>query len=90
MDTLVGSLRGMGCSVVPMTASIVGVCGLRVLWIFTVFRFISPTLTTLYISYPVTWVVTALVHLVTFIVIRRRYPSQDLEDPVTSYRKETA
>ena len=37
MDTLVGSLRGMGCSVVPMTASIVGVCGLRVLWIFTVF-----------------------------------------------------
>ncbi len=90
MDTLVGSLRGMGSSVIPMAASLIGVCGLRIVWIFTVFQLVSPTLKTLYISYPVTWILTSCVHLVTYIIVRRRYPRNDIEDPVTSYRKETA
>ena len=81
MDTLVGSLRGMGCSVIPMTVSLIGVCGLRIVWIFTIFRFLSPTLTTLYISYPVTWVLTSCIHLITFLIVRRRYPKDDVEDP---------
>ncbi len=81
MDTLVGSLRGMGCSVIPMTVSLIGVCGLRIVWIFTIFRFLSPTLTTLYISYPVTWVLTSCIHLITFLIVRRRYPKDDVEEP---------
>lgn len=79
MDTMVGSLRGMGYSVMPMIVSLTGACGLRIIWIFTIFKFISPTLTTLYLSYPVSWAVTALAHFIVFLVVRRRYPKKDVE-----------
>lgn len=58
MDTMVGSIRGIGYSVMPMLVSLTGACGLRILWIFTIFQW-HRTLMTLYISYPVTWIVTA-------------------------------
>lgn len=65
MDVLVGSIRGMGYSIMPMVVSLLGACGLRVLWIFTIFQW-SRSLETLYISYPITWTVTLLVHFVCF------------------------
>lgn len=79
MDTMVGSLRGMGYSIMPMIVSLTGACALRIVWIFTIFKFISPTLTTLYISYPVTWAVTALTHFIVFLIVRRNYPKKDVE-----------
>ena len=65
MDVMVGSIRGMGYSIMPMMVSLLGVCGLRVAWIFTVFAW-SRSLQVLYISYPVTWLVTFVVHFVCF------------------------
>ncbi len=72
MDTLVGVLRGLGSSVIPMITSIVGACGLRLVWVATVFpRFRTPAC--LYMSYPVTWTITALFHfLFLMLVVRRR------------------
>jgi len=65
MDVLVGSIRGMGYSIMPMVVSLLGACGLRVVWIFTIFaHYRTPGI--LYNSYPVTWTVTLLVHLVCF------------------------
>lgn len=78
MDVLVGSLRGMGYSVLPMLASIVGVCGIRITWIYTVFA-AKPTLQTLYISYPISWAITALVHFICFVLIRRKFVSNQTE-----------
>ena len=78
MDTMVGSIRGLGSSVIPMCVSIIGVCGLRVLWIFTVFQW-SRSLTTLYLSYPVTWVVTGAVHIACFLMLKRKLPKEDGE-----------
>lgn len=66
MDVMVGSIRGMGYSIMPMFVSLLGVCGLRVVWIFTVFAF-NRTLQVLYISYPVTWLVAFLVHFICFV-----------------------
>ena len=67
MDVMVGSIRGMGYSIMPMVVSLLGACGLRVVWIFTVFAFYrSPQV--LYISYPVTWTVTFVVHFVCFLL----------------------
>lgn len=67
MDVMVGSIRGMGYSIMPMVVSLLGACGLRIVWIFTVFAaYRTPTV--LYISYPVTWTVTFLVHFVCFII----------------------
>ena len=76
MDCMVGSLRGMGYSVFPMIVSLVGACGLRIVWIFTIFA-IWPTLTVLYLSYPVSWVVTTMAHVITFVKVRRKYPKED-------------
>ncbi len=69
MEVVTGSLRGMGRSVVPTVMSVVGVCGLRVLWIFTVFRKYH-TLTVLYMSYPVSWAVSFAALLVFYIAVR--------------------
>lgn len=71
MDVMVGSLRGLGWSVVPMIVSMVGACGLRLVWIATVFQVIH-TPQCLYFSYPVTWIITGAVHIICFLVIRKK------------------
>lgn len=68
MDVLVGALRGIGYSIAPMIVSIVGVCGLRLLWIATVCKlpaFSDPA--GLFLSYPVSWVITLTAHFVCFV-----------------------
>ena len=71
MDTMVGVLRGLGYSVVPMFVSLLGACGLRLVWVYTIFP-LDPIPANLYVSYPVTWAVTAAVHITMFLVIRKR------------------
>ncbi|MBR5152685.1 MAG: MATE family efflux transporter [Clostridia bacterium] len=63
MDVLVGAQRGMGTSLVPMFASILGVCGIRIGWILVVFASVH-TLESLYLSYPVSWIVTAIIQAI--------------------------
>ncbi|MBS6852778.1 MAG: MATE family efflux transporter [Clostridiales bacterium] len=76
MDCMVGSLRGLGYSVIPMFVSLTGACGFRVLWVFTVFAAYR-SLDVLYLSYPVSWAITAIAHMITFRKIRRKIPRQD-------------
>lgn len=71
MDVMVGSLRGMGYSIMPMLVSLTGACLFRVVWIYTAFRRI-PTLECLYVSYPISWGLTFLVHLLCFAVVYRK------------------
>ncbi len=71
MDVLVGELRGIGCAVLPMVVSLLGACGFRILWIFTIFKQ-HHSLWILYLSYPVSWILTAVVHAGCFVLIRRR------------------
>ena len=70
MDTLVGCMRGLGYSVMPMVVSMLGACGLRIVWILTVFRMVHAW-DVLFLSYPVTWIVTASIHAVCLTVIYR-------------------
>lgn len=70
MEVLVGSLRGMGYSVLPMLVSLTGACGLRIVWIFTIFVW-QHSLFVLYLSYPITWVITAAAHLVCWCKLRQ-------------------
>lgn len=73
MDVMVGALRGIGYSIVPMIVSLVGACGLRLLWIATIFQIPQyHSMRTLYISYPVTWTITFLVHAATFLIVSRK------------------
>ena len=71
MDTLASCLRGRGYSVMPMIVSLVGSCLLRLVWIATVFQLFRST-TTLYISYPISWILTALVHFICLMVVRKK------------------
>lgn len=81
MDTIVGSLRGLGYAVMPMIVSLIGACGLRLVWIFTFFRMdMFHTVTSLYATYPVSWLITFLAHVVCFVFIRRRMNCRQAAD----------
>ncbi len=71
MDVCTATLRGMGWSVVPMLVTLTGVCGLRLVWVGTVFR-AWPSPQTIYVAYPITWAVTTVANLCTLAVARRR------------------
>ena len=66
-----GTIRGMGYSLVPTLISVIGVCVLRIVWIYTVFRQIY-TIRALYLCYPVTWVVSVIAMHVAYIIIRKK------------------
>ena len=68
MDVLVGFLRGIGYSMIPMIVSLVGVCAFRIIWIYTVFRSLK-TLSSLYISYPISWTITVAVLLACIVAV---------------------
>ena len=71
MDVIVGVLRGIGYSIMPMLVSLTGACLFRVVWIYTVFRQVR-TLECLYVSYPISWLLTFCVHLVCFAIVYRK------------------
>lgn len=73
MDVSTGSLRGLGASFTPMLISILGVCGIRIVWIYTVFQipqFHTPEC--LYISYLISWLGTFIFQTIAFIIIYRK------------------
>ena len=77
MDVTCGSIRGLGYSVTPTIVSLIGACGLRIVWIYTIFNLVDRSLFTLYLSYPVTWIITFAAHLICFIVYFQRWKQKD-------------
>lgn len=78
MDVSTGALRGYGKSLTPMIISVLGICGIRVLWVSTVFQipaFHTPQW--LYISYPISWFVTLVAQTIFFLRIRNQYIQKD-------------
>lgn len=77
MDVMVGVLRGLGKSTLPMVVSIVGVCGIRIAWIFGIFYNVTDfsetkDLAYLYISYPISWIATFITHFICYIVTSKK------------------
>lgn len=73
MDVTVGSLRGLGRTVFPMIVSLVGSCALRVVWLQTIFKMDAfHSIETVYIVYPISWVITGFTHLITYLIIRKK------------------
>ncbi|MBQ5734946.1 MAG: MATE family efflux transporter [Lachnospiraceae bacterium] len=72
MDVMVGIMRGLGYSIIPMIVSLVGACGLRLIWIATVFQIPQyHNVTTVYVAYPISWAITFTIHVITYIIIRQ-------------------
>ena len=71
MEVASGSMRGLGYSIVPMVVSLSGACAFRILWIYTVFAW-YPTQLVLYISYPISWILTCAAHLLCYLFARKK------------------
>lgn len=70
MDTMSNAIRGMGHSVLPMIVSLTGACGVRLLWLATVWRNTRfHTIGVIYSSYPISWFITFVAHVICFLVI---------------------
>lgn len=74
MEIATGALRGMGAALTPMIISVLGVVGVRITWLLTVFQipaFHTPEC--LYLSYPITWLVTFSVEMAAFVRIYKQH-----------------
>jgi len=73
MDVMVGSLRGIGYSILPMIVSLIGACGLRIVLIATVFQLPAfHFVETVYATYPISWALTFLAHIICFVILFRK------------------
>ena len=73
MDVMGNAIRGIGHSVLPMIITLLGACGIRLLWISTIFlipKFHSCN--TIFVSYPISWTVTFIAHIICFFIIRKK------------------
>ena len=90
MDVSTGSLRGLGASFTPMLLSILGVCGIRIMWIYTVFqipKFHTPEW--LYISYLMSWLGTFIFQTTAFIIIyKKRVQSHNIASRMPEFKGE--
>ena len=77
MEVGSGALRGIGRSMESMIISLLGSCVLRVVWIYTVFAALR-TPESLYISYPISWVLTSTALYITFFVLLRKKEQNEL------------
>jgi len=70
-DTVVGTMRGMGNSTLPMIISVFGICAFRILWLYTAFAMV-PTFAMLLVGYPVSWAVTLIGQLICYLLMKKR------------------
>lgn len=71
MEVGSGVLRGLGKSMTSTTVSLIGSCLLRIVWICTVFA-AHPSLEIIYVSYPISWGLTALIHFICCTAVRKK------------------
>ncbi|MBR5156486.1 MAG: MATE family efflux transporter [Clostridia bacterium] len=71
MNVMSGVLRGVGASFINMVTSIVGVCGIRIIWILTAFKAMG-TFESLFLCYPLSWLGTIIMHTIMFIVVFKK------------------
>ncbi len=76
MDLFPGALRGMGHSAVPMILSVIGTVGTRIVWIYWVFPQ-HRALDFLFISYPVSWILTIIMQVICFYFVRKKVHGKD-------------
>ena len=73
MDCMVGALRGIGYSVMPMIVSLLGVCAFRMVWILGFFKIKQfHMIDTVYLAYPISWLFTFGVHVICYLIVRRK------------------
>lgn len=73
MDSMVGALRGLGYSIMPMIVSLLGACAFRIAWISVFFQMEQyHNIDTVYFAYPISWALTVSVHIICYLIVRWR------------------
>ncbi len=67
MSVLPGIIRGYGSSLPPSIISLVGACGIRIVWVYTVFKAI-PHMSVLFLVHPLTWLITNVALIINLII----------------------
>lgn len=76
MDVMSGALRGIGYSLLPMVVSLLGACAFRIFWVVTIFA-AAPSISSLMVSYPVSWLLTLIVDAFFFYYIWKNHFLKD-------------
>ncbi len=71
MEVIAGVLRGLGHSKAPALCSVFGACGFRLLWVFAILPF-NRKIWFLYMCWPISWGVVICMHLITFMIVRKK------------------
>ena len=71
MEVTTGAIRGLGASFVTMVISVMGVVGVRITWLYTVFPAFN-TLESLFTSYIVSWTFTIICQFTAFFVVYKK------------------
>lgn len=79
MEVATGAIRGMGSSFTTMIISIIGVCGFRIVWIYTIFQFEAfHSFHGLFVSYPISWIFSIIAQFIAFnFVLKKRRRFQE-------------
>jgi len=72
MEVACGAMRGIGYAITPTLVSLAGVCTTRITWVYTVFAAYH-NLSVLLLAFPVSWAVTTAIHLISFMVVKRKW-----------------
>jgi len=83
MEVGSGVLRGLGKSTLSTVISLLGSCAFRLLWIYLVFP-LWPTLVMVYLSYPISWALTAATHFTVSMIVRKRLMRRFPEPPAVA------
>ena len=70
MEVMSGAMRGYGYSLVPAVATFIGVCGIRITWVYTVFKAV-PAFSMIMAVYPVSWAATAIVLVIAYLMFMK-------------------
>lgn len=81
MEVYSYSIRGMGYSTTPTIISMLGACGLRIVWLYTVFQLPAMhTLEGIYLSLPVSWVVTTTANYICYRIVFAKRKKQQAQE----------
>lgn len=87
MNVVNCAIRGIGYSFTPMIIVLVGTCVFRLIWIYCIFP-LDPVVTSVYISYPISWIITALAGALTFVLLYKKRKKQLAADELLNVHAE--
>lgn len=75
MNVVNNAIRGIGYSMTPTIIALIGTCAFRLFWIYCIFP-LNPVISSIYISYPISWILTALAGTVALLILFKRRRQQ--------------